>query len=112
MVDILLSAWTFFFCLWVYMSRDFSSKYPPLIVISIADARAINNIDMNELGVKKKFEEEIERYKHFKRAMFGIDKPEDKIRKETNDIDFKTYAKYLLKEGSITGRGGKCLHES
>jgi hypothetical protein len=45
---------------------------------------------------------EIERYKHFKRAMFGTDKIEEKIRKETDDIDFKTYAKYLLKEGSIT----------
>lgn len=34
--------------------------------------------------------------------MFGTDKIEEKIRKETDDIDFKTYAKYLLKEGSIT----------
>jgi DNA invertase Pin-like site-specific DNA recombinase len=64
--------------------------------------KMMDRIDINELGVKKKFEEEIERYKHFKRAMFGVDKIEEKIRKETNDIDFKTYAKYLLKEGSIT----------
>ena len=34
--------------------------------------------------------------------MFGIDKIEEEIQKETDDIDFKTYAKYLLKEGSIT----------
>jgi hypothetical protein len=45
--------------------------------------------------------EEIDRYKRFKRMMFGIDKIEEKIRKETDDIDFKTYAKYLLKEGTI-----------
>ncbi len=64
--------------------------------------KLMDQIDMNELGVKKKFEEEIERYKHFKRAMFGVDKIEEKIRKETDDIDFKTYVKYLLKEGSIT----------
>ena len=64
--------------------------------------KMMDRIDINELGVKKKFEEEIERYKHFKRAMFGIDKVEEKIKKESEEIDFKTYAKYLLKEGSIT----------
>ncbi len=63
--------------------------------------KLMDQIDMNEVGIKKKFEEEIERYKKFKRMMFGIDKIEEKIRKETEDIDFKTYAKYLLKEGTI-----------
>lgn len=56
---------------------------------------------MNELGIKKKFQEEVDRYKKFKRMMFGIDKIEAAINQEADDIDFKTYAKYILKEGSI-----------
>jgi len=61
----------------------------------------MDKVSMNELGIKKKFEEEVDRYKKFKRMMFGIDKIEAAINQEVEDIDFKTYAKYILKEGSI-----------
>jgi site-specific DNA recombinase len=63
--------------------------------------RLMDKVSMNELGIKKKFEEEVDRYKKFKRMMFGIDKIEAAINQEAEDIDFKTYAKYILKEGSI-----------
>ena len=59
-------------------------------------------MDMNEFGIKKKFEDEVERYKRFKRMVLGIDKLEQKITKEVSDIDFKTYARYLLQEGTVT----------
>lgn len=52
-------------------------------------------------GIKKKFQDEVERYRRFKRMVLGIDKLEQQISKETNDIDFRTYAKYLLQEGSV-----------
>jgi len=63
--------------------------------------KVLDKVDMNELGLKKRFQDEIERYKKFRRIMFGIDNVEEKISKEIKEIDFRTYAKYVLKEGSI-----------
>ncbi len=63
--------------------------------------KLLDKMDMNEFGIKKKFQDEVERYKRFKRMVLGIDKLEQKISKEVGDVDFKTYAKYLLQEGTV-----------
>jgi len=58
----------------------------------------IDTIDINELGMKHKFEEEVKRFQKFQRGVLGITQPEE----AEQDINIRTYAKYLLKEGSIT----------
>jgi DNA invertase Pin-like site-specific DNA recombinase len=56
----------------------------------------IDRIDINELGMKHKFDEEIGRYNRFRQEVLRLDeKPMDK-----GNIDAKTYAKYVLREGS------------
>jgi len=62
-------------------------------------ARLLDDIDINELGIKQKFEQELERYRKFRRGILGLAK---ETLNEEKDLDIKTYAKYLLKEGTIT----------
>jgi hypothetical protein len=61
-------------------------------------AGIIDKIDINELGVKYKLEEEIERYRRFRNIMSGAEqKPEEENAK---GINLRAYIKYLLKSGS------------
>lgn len=56
----------------------------------------IDKIDVNEIGMRHKFEEEIKRYDKFRKEVLGvIEKIEPK-----NQADIRTYAKYVLREGS------------
>ena len=58
----------------------------------------LETIDLDELGIKERFNEEIERHYQFTRSVLGIHtEPKD----GQKDIDLRNYAKYLLKEGSI-----------
>ncbi|TSC83230.1 MAG: Recombinase [Parcubacteria group bacterium Gr01-1014_19] len=56
----------------------------------------IDQIDINELGVQIKFEQEVVRYNKFRRNVLGA-----QGKSEAEDINLKTYAKYLLREGSV-----------
>ena len=58
----------------------------------------IDQIDVNELDIKHKFDKEVGRFRKFQRSVLGAN-PE---RVETDDVDIKNYVKYLLAEGSIT----------
>jgi len=58
----------------------------------------IDQLNVNELGIKSKFEEEVKRYNKFRKVMLEIKESD----KDEKDIDVKTYVKYLLKEGGIT----------
>lgn len=60
-------------------------------------ANIIDKIDVNEIGMRYKFEEEIKRFQKFQKGVLGI-KENPKVEKE---IDIRTYAKYLLREGSV-----------
>ena len=57
----------------------------------------IDQLDVNELGMKQKFEEEVARFKKFQKSVLG----NKNSAKGTPEIDLKTYAKYLLREGSL-----------
>lgn len=59
--------------------------------------KIIDKIDVNEIGMRYKFEEEIKRFQKFQKGVLGI-KENPKTEKE---IDIRTYAKYLLREGSV-----------
>ncbi|TAL50377.1 recombinase family protein [Patescibacteria group bacterium] len=61
--------------------------------------KIIDQIDINELGLKVKLEEEIKRFSRFER-MFrgGTSVPEG----TTEEMDVRAYMKYLLREGSMS----------
>jgi len=61
--------------------------------------KIIDQIDINELGLKMKLEEEIKRFSRFER-MFrgGTSVPEG----TTEEMDVRAYMKYLLREGSMS----------
>lgn len=61
-------------------------------------ANEFDKIDVNELGIKIKFEQEVERYRKFRKGVLNISR--DAIT-ELQEIDIKSYAKYILREGSI-----------
>lgn len=60
--------------------------------------KILDKVDINELGMRQKLEDEIARFNIFRRSVLGST---DKI-KEREDTDIKNYAKYILKEGSVT----------
>jgi len=54
----------------------------------------LDTIDLNEIGIKEKIKVEVERFKKFQRVLLN--------QKDTTvvaDIDIRTYAKYVLREG-------------
>jgi Recombinase len=61
----------------------------------------IDKLDMNESDVKKKFEAEVARLNKFQKSFLGADK-DAKIKNK--EIDFRDYARYVLKEGTMTER--------
>ena len=61
--------------------------------------KVIDVVNINELGMRMKLEEEIKRFNRLQRlATRGT--PKMKI--DENDIATREYAKYVLKEGSIS----------
>lgn len=61
--------------------------------------KILDTLDISELGVRQKFKDEITRYNKFRRIALG--KGREK-RDEDDEFDAKSYAVYLLTEGSIT----------
>jgi len=56
----------------------------------------INEIDINEIGMKDKIKSEVERIKKFNQSILKIDQEI-----HIQDIDIRDYAKFILKDGSI-----------
>lgn len=56
----------------------------------------IDNINLDEIGIKEKIKVEIERFKKFQRMISGNN---DDVK--VNNVDIRNYAKYILREGSI-----------
>ena len=63
-------------------------------------SKIIDEMDINEIGIKHQLEQEIVRYDRFQYGVLGK-KKEVVHSKMDNDVDIRTYAKYILKEGSI-----------
>ena len=59
--------------------------------------KILDKVDINELGMRKRLEDEIARFNIFQRSVLGST---EKI-KERQDTDIRNYAKYILKEGSV-----------
>lgn len=60
--------------------------------------KIIDKVDINELGVKKKFEDEVGRFNKFQKSILGVNE-RIQISEET---DLRNYSKYILKEGSTS----------
>jgi hypothetical protein len=58
--------------------------------------KLIDKIDMNQAGVQIKFEEELKRHNKFNKGVLGVNKTD----KEHDEIDLKTYTKYILRDGT------------
>lgn len=59
--------------------------------------KIIDHIDLNNISMREKFEAEVERMRKFQRAFAGGGDAAPQ-----KGIDLRDYAKYLLKEGSVT----------
>ena len=79
-------------------SRDRHCKNPYLREEELTEqlVKLMDQIDLNQTGVQLKFEEELRRYNKFHRGVLGINKRAEKH----EDIDLRTYAKYILREGT------------
>ncbi len=54
----------------------------------------MDRVEVDEIGLRGKIKEEVERFKHFQQALLG-----KKEKVTVGDIDIRNYAKYLLREG-------------
>lgn len=56
----------------------------------------IDQINLNEIGIKHKFNEELKRYNKFNLTVLRTQSPSSKYK----EIDLQTYAKYVLRNGT------------
>ncbi len=59
--------------------------------------KLIDVIDLDEIGMKQKIHDEVTRYNKFRVSVLEM-----KTKERTSDVDIRNYAKYLLREGTIT----------
>lgn len=59
--------------------------------------KILDKVNINELGMRQKLEDEIARFNIFQRSVLGAT---EKI-KNTQDTDIRNFAKYILKEGTV-----------
>ena len=60
--------------------------------------KILDKVNINELGMRQKLEDEIARFNIFQRSVLGAT---DKIQ-NNKETDIRNYAKYILKEGTVT----------
>jgi len=60
--------------------------------------KILDKVNINGLGMRQKLEDEIARFNIFQRSVLGST---DKV-KNREDMDIRNYAKYILKEGSVS----------
>lgn len=60
-------------------------------------ATLMDEVELDEIGMKEKIKAEIERHKKFNQGILGMKQEKIKVA----DIDVRNYAKYILREGSI-----------
>lgn len=60
-------------------------------------AALVDKMDVNEIGIRHKFEQEMARLNDFQKTMLGMNGMAVKMR----DVDLKKYAKHVLREGSL-----------
>jgi len=64
----------------------------------VINGALLDKIDLNESGIKRKLETEIERYEKFQNLLHGKNAKEAA---RTKDVNLPAYAKYILKSGTV-----------
>ncbi len=62
-------------------------------------SKIIDQIDINELGMRTRLEEEVKRYKFFQNKVLGEKQNDDNV---ADNVNIRNYARYILKQGSIS----------
>ncbi len=62
--------------------------------------KILDKVNINELGMRQKLEDEIARFNIFRRSVLG----ENEKIKTDKEMDIRNYAKYLLKEGAVSDK--------
>jgi DNA invertase Pin-like site-specific DNA recombinase len=85
----------YYFCT---KAKNIDCKNPPINEPSLINEliELIDRIDLDDLGVKTKIEQEIFRFNKFRIGVLGYKKEVN-----TTEIDIRNYAKYLLREGTM-----------
>jgi DNA invertase Pin-like site-specific DNA recombinase len=85
----------YYFCT---RGKNIDCKNPPLNEQTLIGEliNLVDRIDIDELGVKEKIEQEIARFNKFRIGVLG-----HKKESRNSEVDIKNYAKYLLAEGTI-----------
>ena len=78
--------------------RDCKNKYIREEDLIIEMLKILDKVNINELGMRQKLEDEIARFNIFQRSVLGST---DKVGNR-QDTDIRNYAKYILKEGTVT----------
>lgn len=60
-------------------------------------AEMMEKIEFNEIGMRKKIKEEIQRHKKFQSGLLG----ETETKVKVKDVEVRNYAKYILREGQM-----------
>jgi DNA invertase Pin-like site-specific DNA recombinase len=86
----------YYFCT---KARNIDCNNQPINEASLIDelTELVDRIDLDELGIRDKIEKELIRFNKFRIGVLG-----HKKEVSNSDIDIRNYAKYLLKEGTIT----------
>lgn len=77
--------------------RDCKNKYIREEELMSELLKILDNVNINELGMRQRLEDEIARFNIFQRSVLGTTEKA----KDTRDADIRNYAKYILKEGSV-----------
>lgn len=78
--------------------RNCKNKYTREEELITELLKILDKVNINELGMRQKLEDEIARFNIFQRSVLGST---DKV-KNREDMDIRNYAKYILKEGSVS----------
>ena len=63
--------------------------------------KIMDKVNINELGMRQKLEDEIRRFNKLQKIVNG---KSGKELVEENEVNIRQYAKYLLKEGSVSDK--------
>lgn len=84
-------------------SRDLNCKSGYIREEDLVDqlAKVIDQMDINELGMRSKLEDEVKRLRLLQSSVLGIEPDE---RQDLKQIDIRNYAKHIIKHGTIADK--------
>src|SRR3989338_2785350 len=92
------SAHYIYYCCSRAKDRNCKNKYIREEELIIELLKILDKVNINELDMRQKIEDEIARFNIFQRSVLGST---NKV-KNREDMDIRNYAKYILKEGSVS----------